>query len=289
MPTIIHWFRRDLRLDDNTALAAAASASGGTVLPLFVLDDRLLRGRFASPARTRFLLQSLQALDAELRARGSQLIFRRGEPLKVLLELAGEVEAAAVYWNRDYSPFAVERDKAVKSALKDAGLDARSFKDAVIFEMDEISSLEGKPYTVYTPYARRWRQHLEEQGFGVIAVPDLACPDTFPRSDPIPDLEDLGMHTAQDAIPGGAEHGHALLQRFTDQRRAHSIADYKAARDLPALPATSRLSAHLRLGTVSPRMCLRAAFESAENEKARLGADTCSSTVSPSARVARRL
>ena len=109
MPPIIHWFRRDLRLHDNTALTAAAQASGGAVVPVFVLDDAILQGRWASPARSAWLLESLRALDAELRARGSQLVLRRGEPLAELLAVAKTCGAQGVYWNRDYTPCASTR------------------------------------------------------------------------------------------------------------------------------------------------------------------------------------
>lgn len=261
MPPIIHWFRRDLRLHDNTALAAAARDSGGAVIPVFILDDTLLQGRFAGAARTRFMLESLRELDAGLRAHGSALVLQRGDPQRVVLRLLDETGAAGVYWNRDYSPYAIRRDTAIKQALKDRGYAARSFKDAVIWEMDEVVKQDGGPYTVFTPYARRWQQRFAEAGVQVAAVPELGRPDEgLPASQPIPELHDLGMRTEQRVMPGGEQHAQRLLNEFTDLRRNHAIADYKNERDRPALPGTSRLSAHLRLGTISPRTCLRAAL-----------------------------
>ncbi|MCG8346657.1 MAG: DNA photolyase family protein [Chloroflexales bacterium] len=274
MAPIIHWLRRDLRLHDNTALAAASHDSDGAVLPVFILDERLLTGRFASPARVRFMLESLQALERALRERGSTLLFRRGDPQQELLNLAKESSATAVYWNRDYSPFAIKRDSAIKQALGEAGVTARSFKDAVIWELDEILTKEGNPYTVYTPYARRWRQRLDAEGFQVHEAPDCQSIDTKLSSAAIPDLADLGMDTAQQVIPGGEAEGQCLLQEFTDLRRNHNITAYKTDRDMLALPGTSRLSAHLRLGTVSPRAALRAALDVAQHNDAEQGVQT---------------
>jgi deoxyribodipyrimidine photo-lyase len=274
MAPIIHWFRRDLRQHDNTALAAAARDSNGAVIPVFILDERLLTGRFASPARVRFMFESLRALDQALREHGSALRFRRGDSQQELLDLVKESGAAAVYWNRDYSPFAIKRDSAIKQALGEAGVTARSFKDAVIWELDEILTKEGKPYTVYTPYARHWRQRLDEEGFQVHEEPDFQAVDTKLSSTPIPDLADLDVQTEQLAIPGGEAEGQRLLQEFTDLRRNYNITAYKTDRDMLALPGTSRLSAHLRLGTVSPRAALRAAQDVAQHSDAEQGVQT---------------
>ncbi|MCU0493542.1 MAG: DNA photolyase family protein [Chloroflexaceae bacterium] len=259
MPPLIHWFRRDLRLNDNTALSAAASQSGGAVVPVFILDDRLISGETAGPARTRFMLESLRELDAGLRQRGSRLIFRRGDPQTELLKLVHETGAAGVFWNRDYTPFAIRRDSRVKQALREAGHQAESFKDLVIFEMGEVKTNEGKPFTVYTPYSRRWRQQASEAPPVTQAVPQFAADVAMPDSLPIPDLADLGMHSEQRAIPGGESHAQQLLREFTDTQQQYGISHYKEQRNFPGLPATSRLSAHLHIGTASVRQCLAAA------------------------------
>jgi deoxyribodipyrimidine photo-lyase len=268
MAPIIHWFRRDLRLNDNTALHAAGEAAGGAIIPLFIIDDRLFRGRFASPARSSFLLASLRVLAAMLAERGSRLIIRRGEPLPILLDLARHSGAAAAYWNRDYSPFAIERDSTIKQSLREQGLDARSFKDLVCYEIDEILSKEGKPYTVYTPYARRWHVQLVADGYAVLPAPELVAADRFSLSkldtSPIPEPAEFGMTCDQSLPAAGEIAGRDLLGAFTDLRHRHHIGGYQQARDLPALPATSRLSAHLRLGTLSVRQCLAQAFGGAE-------------------------
>ncbi len=261
MPPIIHWFRRDLRLRDNTALLAAAHASGGAVVPVFIFDPTLLQGRFVGAARVRFMLESLQMLDQSLRERGSMLIVRQGDPQQQLFRLIEESGATGVYWNRDYSPYAVTRDTAIKTALLTAGYTACSFKDAVIWETDEVVKQDGTPYTVFTPYARRWRQRLAETGVQVDDQLDLQGTIDLPATHTLPTLNDLGLHTQQHTIPGGESAGYRLLQTFTDLRHNDAIASYHTRRDLPALSGTSRLSAHLRLGSISPRDCVRAALD----------------------------
>jgi deoxyribodipyrimidine photo-lyase len=255
----IHWFRRDLRLRDNTALLDAAAV--GAVVPLFILDDAVLFGRWASPARTAWLLASLRALDAALRERGSRLIVRRGDPLAELLAVARECGAAGVRWNRDYTPYAVRRDSAIKAELRAAGLDAQSHKDAVIFELLEVATQEGRPYTVYTPYARRWRQLLGQRGATPGGVPELRAPERWPTSLPLPELGELGMQLGHALPPAGEAAAGERLAAFASLRRDAAIASYDERRNLLAADGTSRLSPYLRLGALSPRQCLEAIAE----------------------------
>ncbi|NJK79038.1 MAG: deoxyribodipyrimidine photo-lyase [Chloroflexaceae bacterium] len=262
MTAILHWFRRDLRLYDNTALAAAARESGGEVIPVFVLDDTLLHanGRFTGAARVRFLLQSLAYLAEVLQARGSALVVRCGDPRHELPQLVRATGARAVFWNRDYSPYARRRDKAVAEALAAINVPVQQFKDAVIWDLDEIVTKAGTPYTVYTPYSRQWFHRTETEGVHCADVPQFNLPaSVLPTSEPLPTLEELGLQTDQDVLPGGEHHAQALLQQFIDLRYTHNITHYGSQRDILALPATSRMSAHLRLGTISPRACVRAA------------------------------
>jgi deoxyribodipyrimidine photo-lyase len=265
LPPIIHWFRRDLRLGDNTALAAAALAAGGAVLPVFIFDPALLRGRFASPARTALLLANLRGLDADLRACGSRLVVRQGQPLQELLGLARAVGAAGVYWNRDYTPYARARDQAVKAELRAAGLEARSFRDAVIFEMDEVLNQTGQPYTVYSPYARAWRQRLSEQPVQVAEVPALAPLSAWPAEQTLPDLAALGLASSPVPLPAAGEAAaRERLRVFASERGAAGLAGYATRRDLLGAEGTSRLSPDLRLGTLSIRVALRAALDQLE-------------------------
>lgn len=267
MPTLIHWFRRDLRLFDNSALAAAAHDSGGMVLPVFVLDDVLLHpgGRFVAAARVRFLLQALAALDEALQQQHSRLVLRRGNPLEVLPRLLHESGAAGVYWNRDYSPYAVQRDTALERTLRAMGYTVRQYKDAVIWEYDELFTQAGTPYTVYTPYARQWWRHSNEKPPTCAPVPVLRLPAAqVPAAEPLPTLEALGWQNSPQSpwlaeLAGGEAAAQRALARFTDLNTPYNISHYAEQRDMLALPATSRLSPHLRLGTLSPRACFQAA------------------------------
>ncbi|MFV9504566.1 MAG: cryptochrome/photolyase family protein [Oscillochloridaceae bacterium umkhey_bin13] len=262
MALLIHWFRRDLRLTDNVALTAAAQAAGGAVLPVFVLDPALLHGRMVGPPRLAWLFANLHALDTELRTLGSRLILRHGPPLPSLLTLAREVDAAGVYWNRDYSPYAIQRDRALKTALREAGLVAQSHKDAVIFELGEVAKADGRPYTVYTAYARRWRARLAEQGCTPKPPPALVSLPSWPASEPLPSMATASGDLAAMHLPvAGSQAAQTRLQSFLDPLQAQNLATYATQRDLLAAPGTSRLSPYLRMGSLSIRVALRAALD----------------------------
>ncbi len=278
MPTIIHWFRRDLRLHDNLALIEALRASGGRVVPLFVFDNTILRSRRVGPARVQFMLESLHALNHALRERGSQLVVRRGPPERELIGVARESGAEGVFFNRDYTPFARERDQRVEAALREQRLDIQTFQDLVIVEPDDLLTKAGKPYTVYTPYRRQWRTRIESDPRAVIGEQQLAAfaplPDQLTLGT-LPTLQDLGFTPRQNARPGGEAEGLKRLHAFVDLSNSDGISDYHNQRDLMARPATSRLSAYLHLGCVSTQACLRAALyalEEAQGE-ARNGVD----------------
>lgn len=263
---IIHWFRRDLRLHDNPALRAALQASGGRVIPLFILDDRLLGSRRVGPARLAFLLDALRALDAQLRRRGSRLLVRRGPPAQVLRELLDESGAGGVYYNRDYTPFARARDAAVRAELEGRAA-LRDFKDLVIWEPDELRSKAGTPYTVYTPYRRQWLLRAEQARAELLAepaLPDFAPPPEGLASLALPTLEQLRGPLAQPIPQGGEQSALARLEAFVRLDEPHGIAGYHIHREQMALPGTSRLSASLHLGCLSARACLRAALRARE-------------------------
>ncbi len=262
---IIHWFRRDLRLCDNPALEAALRASGGRVVPLFVLDDPLLGGR-VGPPRLAFLRDTLRALDADLRARGSRLILRRGPPADVLPRLVEETGAAGLYYNRDYTPFARARDARVRAAL--AGRVALAdFNDQTICQPDALFTKAGTPYTVYTPYRRRWQGHVESAYGDLLAeaqLPVFVPPPAGLVSLPLAALDDLAGAPPLPLPPGGETAGLARLAAFAGGDGPEGIAGYHTRRDQLALPGSSRLSAYLHFGCVSARACLRAALRAAE-------------------------
>jgi deoxyribodipyrimidine photo-lyase len=247
MATYIHWFRRDLRLHDNPALQAAARASGGHVVPLFIVDDAVLAASRTGAARVAFMLDSLRALDRALRERGSRLVIRRGRPVEVLPKLAEQCDAAGVCWNRDYTPFAQARDTSAEAALRERGLDVQTYRDAMLLEPGELLTKSGTPYTVYTPYWKQWRVRVEAERAELLA--ERAPPDltTVPRSIEslsLPSAAELGFETNQ-ALPEGGEA--AALKQLADFARLsakHGIGGYHHGRECPALPATSRHSAN---------------------------------------------
>lgn len=270
MSRAIWWIRRDLRLEDNTALDAAL-AHADEVIPLFILDDRLLVSARLSGPRVAWMLDGLSALDADLRRRGSSLVVRRGDPARELLAICADAEASAIFLNRDYSPFAARRDRAVMDALSAAGYHVNTFKDAVLHEADEVLTPRGTPYGVYTPYRKAWLAlpkpiarppRLRHGAFvpaGVIAslpIPSPAALDATPAGSP--------------AVPAGAEHAKRRLDAFI----AGPISSYAARRDRLDLDGTSVLSPYLRWGMLSPRQCYWAAeraLASAPDESSRRG------------------
>ncbi|HEX5689415.1 MAG TPA: deoxyribodipyrimidine photo-lyase, partial [Roseiflexaceae bacterium] len=267
MSTHIHWFRRDLRLHDNPALHAAAQASDGHVVPLFIIDDAILKAERTSAARVAFMLESLGALDRALRERGSRLVIRRGRPAKVLAELAEECGAAGVCWNRDYTPFAQTRDEGVKKALRALDLDVQIYKDAMIFEAGDVLTKAGKPYTVYAPYWKQWRMRLEAQRDELLAElppPKLQAVSRSIESLKLPSAADLGFKSDQTLPEGGETAAQELLSGFVRLNAKHGIGGYHDGRERPALPATSRLSAYLRFGCIAPSACAREALAASE-------------------------
>lgn len=262
MPTIIHWFRRDLRLSDNPAFTAASRISQGAVIPLFILDETVLQSSRTSAARVAFMLDSLRVLDESLRTQGSRLIVRHGSPEWCIAQLIDESEASGVYWNRDYSPFARRRDTVVEKMLDERGINVQTYKDAVIWETDDILTKNSTPYTVYTPYSRQWRARVENNPetweeltpFVLQAVPDKIV------SNAIPSAADLGFSIQQSLPPGGEKAALDQLNAFVQSHNTFSLQEYDEQRNFPAKPATSRLSPYLRFGCVAPRTCLRAAY-----------------------------
>lgn len=258
----IHWFRRDLRLRDNPALAAAAARSDGRVIPLFILDDAILHAPRTGAARIAFMIDALRDLDASLRARGSRLVVRRGRTLDVIRDLVRDTGAAGVAWNRDYTPFARQRDAQVEAMLRDLNVETLIAEDAVILGPDDVRTSDGRPYTVYTPYWRRWRTLVDQRRAEWLREVDpLLRPVSESIADrAIPDAADLGVTVSQRIPPGGETPGNARLAAFVDLTAEHSIAGYAEGRNLLAEPATSRLSPYLRFGCVAPRAALRVAL-----------------------------
>jgi deoxyribodipyrimidine photo-lyase len=269
MATAIWWIRRDLRLTDNQALTAALTRAA-QIVPCFVLDPRLLNSSYAGERRKAFLFSGLRVLDADLRRRGGRLIVRCGDPAAVLSRLAAESGACAVYAERDYSPYARCRDEAVARALP---IPLVLTDGLTIRRPDALLKDDGTPYTVFTPYSRRWRSHPPVSSHEILPAPNtLAVPESI-VGEPIPEqprLDDAGP------FPAGEAEAQARLRRFTTGDEAPIYA-YAQARDFPDLDSTSKLSPYLRFGMLSARQAALAAYQAmdaAANAEQRTGAET---------------
>lgn len=262
MAPAIVWFRRNLRLDDNVPLDAALRGHD-SVVPVFVLDDFYLTEDF-SPPRLRFLAESLRDLETELAAKGSRLLFRKGPTGAALAALARETGAEAVYGHDDHEPHGRALAAEAGAALAAQGTRLRLLPDLHLVPPGTLRTEAGKPYAVYTPFVRRWREA------------DKAAPAPAPARVPTPDavlapaFPSVAMSRprgfreegAPANPPGGAREGRRLWDAF----RARALLRYAGERDLPAVAGTSRLSPHLRFGTVGVRRLLaeaRAAWKEA--------------------------
>lgn len=247
----LFWFRNDLRLTDNPALLAAVD-SGRPIIAVYVLDDENAGDWSMGGASRWWLHHSLQALARDLDALGGRLILRRGDAGASIVELAAETGAALVYWNRAYEPWAIARDTNLKQALTEAGVEARSFKGALIVEPWEIATKQGKPYRVYTPFWKALKaNHAPAEPAG--RPKEMRFADA-PRSD---SLEDWALLPVKPDWSGGLRAawtpGESGAQGRLGGFISHAMADYDHARNLPAVTGTSGLSAHLHFGEISPR------------------------------------
>jgi deoxyribodipyrimidine photo-lyase len=236
----IFWFRRDLRLDDNAGLYHALK-SGKPVLPVFIFDKKILSDLAdKKDARVSFIYDCVQALQFKLETWGSTLQVFYDEPLTAFKKLIETYSIGGVYTNEDYEPYARQRDASVAKLLEKSGASFRFYKDQVIFSKDEILKDDGKPYTVYTPYAKRWRATLKE--FHLKSYPISKYKKNFYQRNPhhIPSLESMGFGRSDLEIPSAAIH-------------ESLIRNYAKTRDYPGVEGTSHLGIHLRFGTISIR------------------------------------
>lgn len=262
---VIHWFRRDLRLSDNTALQAALE-TGAPVIPLFIFDPALLDGPRFGPPRMTFLMRALESLDEALQKRGSRLMVRQGQPVSALREVIAETGAWALFYNRDYTPYARRRDAQVEEALE---ILVRSFDDAVLLPPGAVLKGDGEPYTVYTPFMRQWKTIPKPPVVEGAQGRFYALDEAYWRPESIWNgpLPEAGEQAAQ-----------ARLAAFATE----AIFQYGATRNnltpdpFDALD-TSCLSPYLRLGLLSPRQAYwtaRHAYDRADSDDARQSVET---------------
>lgn len=252
-PLSIFWFRRDLRLQDNTALTKALAA-GKPVLPVFIFDSHILTGLPRNDARVTFIFDTLQTLNAELAEKfASGVAFFYGKPLTIFEQLLHTYRIDTVYANRDYEPYARERDATVHQLLQAHGIRFFTYKDHVLFETDEIVKPDNQPYVVYTPYQKRWKTRWQEMAS---------------HSEQIePNWENL----AKDWSLPSQSFPQLTMAQIGFERSTLTVADYRIDaqflqtygenRDFPARTHASRLGPHLRFGTVSIRQIMRQSIQ----------------------------
>lgn len=247
MKRVIHWFRRDLRISDNTALSEAVRQAK-EIIPVFVLEDALRTGPDVGSARLAFLLQSLDALRRNLEALGYPLVLRRGRSIEVIPALAKELHVEAVFANRRYEPYALRRDEKIFNALNERGIGFEVFKDAVAWEEREILTQAGNPFTVFTPYAKAWKARKTPAPRPRLGQARGTAASI--RSDPLPqDPGEFGHALIQSLPPAGEHAALETLKKFL----AGPVRQYAERRNLPAVDGTSGLSHHLRCGTIGVR------------------------------------
>jgi deoxyribodipyrimidine photo-lyase len=255
---VIHWFRRDLRLRDNLGLEAALG-SGQPVVPLFIFDPAILNSPRISPARVRFMLEALQALDTDLRKFGSALLVRHGAPVKVLPQVVEEIGAVRLFFNADYTPFSRQRDDGVAAALN---IPVNGFHDRLMAVPGEIVKESGDPYSVYTPFMKCWRQEVQPAPVAEyqMAAEQFHTLDGIENPD-LPTLADLGCGQSTNVPEASEQAAHRQLADFISQR----ICVYEQERDRlgncvdDPYTATSFLSPYIRFGLISLRQIHQAA------------------------------
>ncbi len=248
MPSLINicWFRRDLRLTDNAALYHALK-SGRPVLPLFIFDRNILDDlEEKADRRVAFIHAAIEDLQQQLLALGSSMEVQYGFPETVFKTLLEQYSIENVFTNHDYEPYAIKRDAAIAALLKAHGAGFHSYKDQVLLEKEEVMKDDGKPYSVFTPYSRRWRSTIN--GFYLKSYPSEKYAQHFIQQPPgkIPSLAFMGFKPTGKPFPS-RQLEEAILKHYDKQR------------DYPGVNGTSRLGVHLRFGTVSIRALARRA------------------------------
>jgi deoxyribodipyrimidine photo-lyase len=261
-PTTIHWFRQDLRLADNLAVAAAC-ASHGRVLPVYIYAPAEEADWPPGGAQRWWLHHSLKALSQDLHHCHSRLILRASDnSLNALRQLIEESGAQRIVWNRRYEPAAITRDQRIKAALRAQGIDVTSYNSNLLHEPWTVATKSATPFQVFTPF---WRQclALPAPDAAIAAPARIKAPSHWPESLPIDRLDLLPHQPWDSGFYGhwtpGAEGAQALLRRFLSD----AALEYTQARNRPDLPGTSRLSPHLHFGEIGPRQIWHAVREAA--------------------------
>ena len=236
----VFWFRRDLRLNDNTALYHAL-AGEFPVLAVFIFDKNILNNLDdKKDRRICFIYKTLEQINAELQKHHSSLYVLNDTPIKAFEKICSDFEVNEVFTNHDYEPYAIERDAEIKSFLEGKNISFHTYKDQVIFGRSEVMKPNGQPYTIFTPYSKTWKEKLKKEGVKLFAsekkISNLLKTDPFH----FPSLKDIGFEKINVDFP-----------RLNISEKL--ISNYEATRNIPAIDGTSFASVYLRFGTVSVR------------------------------------
>lgn len=237
MKIALFWFRRDIRLEDNTGLNEALK-SGLPVLPIFIFDSEILTELPKNDARVSFIYRSLEKLNQKLEDYSSSMKILMSKPIDGFKKLIEEYDVAKVYCNKDYEPYAIKRDEEIQALLEKNNISFHSLKDQVIFEENEITKDDGKPYTIYTPFKNKWLQSFKKEEY---TPQELSEGKFFIEKHPFPSIKEIGFAPSQKTV-----------KPFT----LSNLSNYSTSRDIPEEDGTSYLSPHLRFGTISPRQII---------------------------------
>lgn len=238
MKISIFWFRRDLRLEDNTALIHAIN-SGLPVLPIFIFDSQIIQELSNNDPRINFIYKNLKSIHQELEKLGSGLLCMKGNPEDIWEEIISKYTIEEVFYNKDYEPYALKRDEIINAILHKNQIAFHSYKDQVIFEENEILKDDGKPYTVFTPYKNKWLQKFN----GELLQQDIRGEKTV-------------FFQAKINFPSLTEFGFRASDIEVKEYNLSQLDEYHKFRDFPAESQTSYLGPHLRFGTVSIRQII---------------------------------
>ena len=245
--TTVFWFRRDLRLQDNAGLYHALKENMD-VVPIFIFDTIILdKLEDKADRRVEFIHHSLTGIQGQLAELGSSLSVFHGNPVEIFKSL----QPKAVYANHDYEPYSLKRDEEVKNILFQKGIDFKTYKDQVIFEKDEVIKDDGKPYTIFTPYSRKWKTLLNASHLKNYPTEKNFDSLKKIKSIPLPSLQDIGFEATETIFP----------ERLI---KLSVVEKYDQQRNFPAVEGTTRLSVHLRFGTVSIRKLAQLALKKNE-------------------------
>ena len=236
MKVSIFWFRRDLRLEDNIALYESISTKSN-VLPIFIFDDNILNELPNDDPRVNFIYQTLFDINLVLQKHNTSLLILKGKTEDVWNKLIQNYTIESVFINKDYEPYAIKRDQKLGEVLNANGIELHSFKDQVVFEESEVVKANGEPYTVFTPFKRKWLSLYNS----LILKPKITFENFHQENYPFPKKEELGFKSSS-----------IHVKDF----KLSGVSTYAETRNFPILDSTSYLGPHLRFGTIGVRQII---------------------------------